>query len=642
MNFEAAATETFQILRAHDYEVHLYDGQGNRVWEPAQARRLFARPQNLLVSIVDEGEDSAVQLHLSRTTKLASVMGLVQTLRTMATKYNLLFHVRAHGGSISPKEYVTKIAVSEATEDLEMNLYEGLYGTSRSSYLRLENARMIVRHAAKVDENVPGARGRNVESIFIENAAGERMLFPTTQLAPARALTAHIDMGGSWSDTVGQRIVEMAKDYAALGACSRHVRSLGEAAGEDAEAVRVECRQTISEMRRVFERLCRRTTYTETAEALASEATRLDEADAVAEAAELAAKINHPGKELGEDILKAVAKVLKKDTVKTDTLKEGLSKFPKEPTDFVNILGRRVNRPVWEQFKKGEIDLLGDPDLGSARSFTDRTAELSYKLSALAPVVVDDTLLNLFSYVADEMLHAKGDALKNLKMIAVHALRAADITLDGNGPSTKMESIREFVEWFESCSDRVLFESYPHWGPPRFEEPDGNDDAYENAKAEVYDSFDVMEFLKNDENIRFEDRNSFEGDELDITPSSLLDAIRSYLEYQMLTEFDIDNADMRHEATDLMPKVEQVLTANGYRIVTEESNTPETVVDEAMVLSREDVLLPKSQGLDLEKEVTKASSEDPVTGEAVEPDQAYVDRLRSLAGINKGSAYQGG
>ena len=90
-----------------------------------------------------------------------------------------------------------------------MQVFEGMYGTSRSSYSTLEGkagrTRMIVRHTQKVDETKVVARSRFVESIMIENQLGERMLFPTNGLAPARAMTQHVNMGGGFPITSGSK-----------------------------------------------------------------------------------------------------------------------------------------------------------------------------------------------------------------------------------------------------------------------------------------------------------------------------------------------------------------------------------------------------------------------------------------------------
>jgi hypothetical protein len=158
VNFEAVAKETFQVLRSYEYEVVLYDDDGNQVFEPNEARRLFAKPENLLISIVDDGEDSSVRCYLSKSTDVESVMGLIDALRSMATKYNMTFHVRKYERVLSPKDFSTRASVTEHKRT-EMKIVEHLYGTSRSSYLKLENARMVIRHSERLNEKIEDTTG---------------------------------------------------------------------------------------------------------------------------------------------------------------------------------------------------------------------------------------------------------------------------------------------------------------------------------------------------------------------------------------------------------------------------------------------------------------------------------------------------
>ena len=73
---------------------------------------------------------------------------------------------------------------------------EGLTGTAKRSYENLDKTRLIIRHSGKVDETVPGARSRRIDSLYIENEDGERFKYPLTHLAGARAMMRHVANGG--------------------------------------------------------------------------------------------------------------------------------------------------------------------------------------------------------------------------------------------------------------------------------------------------------------------------------------------------------------------------------------------------------------------------------------------------------------
>ena len=100
---------------------------------------------------------------------------------------------------------------------------EGLAGTSKSSFENLNKTKLIIRHKGKVDETVPGARSRQIQSLYIENEDGERFKYPMTHLAGARAMQRHVSNGGRPHDEFGQHIVSTSEDIAKLNSFSRYV-----------------------------------------------------------------------------------------------------------------------------------------------------------------------------------------------------------------------------------------------------------------------------------------------------------------------------------------------------------------------------------------------------------------------------------
>jgi hypothetical protein len=134
-DFAASAAEVFSILRSFDYTVLLYDDLGRRVEEPSEARRMFAKQQNLLVSLTDAGADSSVRLFIGKSTKINEILGLVTSLRTAATKFNMLFNVRQYGREINPKDFATTSAVTEgahATGEQVAALVDAIMETAAS------------------------------------------------------------------------------------------------------------------------------------------------------------------------------------------------------------------------------------------------------------------------------------------------------------------------------------------------------------------------------------------------------------------------------------------------------------------------------------------------------------------------------
>lgn len=111
-----------------------------------------------------------------------------------------------------------------ASDDL--TLESKMYGSKRSSYAEGANkTRLIIRHTQPVQEDVQGSRSRNIKSIYIENAQGERFLMPVNHLPTARAMARHVANEGKLDDAIGNNIVEMFNEMTTLRKFNRSYRT---------------------------------------------------------------------------------------------------------------------------------------------------------------------------------------------------------------------------------------------------------------------------------------------------------------------------------------------------------------------------------------------------------------------------------
>lgn len=699
-NLETAAAEVFTILQSYGYTVTLYGEDGNRVDDPKEARRMFARPENMLVSLIDDGENSNVSLYIGKSTKINAILGLVQSLRSSATNFNLLFYVRQYGRQISPKMFAN--GVVKETARTERNIYmksflEGeMYGTSRSSYLTLESphggkgARMIVRHSDKINDSKLGARSRCIESIFVENPMGERFLFPTTQLAPARAMTQHVNHGGTFADAVGAQILRMANDYAGLATASRHVMTNATRLPEGAISVREACRCQQRKIRKTFEKMYRPAGYQNESARIVAMSNALIEGQAdedtpsVEKIDEMRRLLMVDDTELPESVFEAVCRAVSKeanDSENSDNNRVEEDRLPPKPMVHITFDGNEfdstapgkkkqihfaVDVETWNKLKQRppRIDLMRPPANSSDDQplYRDKTAELMHKLSLVVPLIRDDGLMNIMSYIGDNMQDERNpENLRKMKIITKTVLDAAGIGLDAGVPVNN-PAIRELAEWIGRFETRrVLRENQwnsdlldPH---QRGENPDDEDDSeFNEALDQVCDDFDPEAFVENyvKENI---------GDDNTADSGDLLDAIDRHLvgELEEKTDGKFWPSSLKHVAREeFLPKVVAALEDRGVEVMGmpaddigehEEGETTDELseygdddeeqhdmhMDEEMKLTPEDVLLPSTDQNDsFRREVTKPVVTDPMDGKKEEPDQSYIERLRTLAGMTSG------
>jgi hypothetical protein len=127
--------------------------------------------------------------------------------------------------------------VSDATYDKEeLSIAESkLYGhgnNRRISYGDVGTHKLIIKHQDQIDPDRHGARGRQIEHVFVETPLGERFLLPHTNLHGARAIANHLRHEGRMDDEGAAMINEMVKEMASM---KHFVRSMRNRTFEDQE-----------------------------------------------------------------------------------------------------------------------------------------------------------------------------------------------------------------------------------------------------------------------------------------------------------------------------------------------------------------------------------------------------------------------
>jgi pyruvate/2-oxoglutarate dehydrogenase complex dihydrolipoamide acyltransferase (E2) component len=139
----------------------------------------------------------------------------------------------------------------------EENIMENkLYGTNKISYQDLGEARLVIKHSQPVNLGLAAGRTMHIESIYIENADGERFKYPYKHINGARALAEHIKHGGTPYDAIGQHISGLSEELAHLrkfkGYVSRQEQiseAMGTVTGRVIERIE-QIKETISKLQR--------------------------------------------------------------------------------------------------------------------------------------------------------------------------------------------------------------------------------------------------------------------------------------------------------------------------------------------------------------------------------------------------------
>ena len=135
--------------------------------------------------------------------------GFLKELRYFAKKRLLNFDTRdITKSNLNRRDY--KFLANQSGEQPMSE--SKMYGTSKTSYQDIGNARLTVKHSAPVNQELAGGRTQKISALYIESADGERFKYPYKHLSGARAMTRHVAEGGKPYDDFGKHITEMSTE----------------------------------------------------------------------------------------------------------------------------------------------------------------------------------------------------------------------------------------------------------------------------------------------------------------------------------------------------------------------------------------------------------------------------------------------
>lgn len=138
----------------------------------------------------------------------------LKELRQFSRKRLLNFDTRNITKSNLNKRDYKFLAQNRPGED---TMFESkMYGTSRTSYQDVGNARLAIKHSQPVNQMMPAGRTQHIESIYIESADGERFKYPFRHLNGARAMARHVSEGGKPFDDFGSHITSLSEELSKL------------------------------------------------------------------------------------------------------------------------------------------------------------------------------------------------------------------------------------------------------------------------------------------------------------------------------------------------------------------------------------------------------------------------------------------
>lgn len=229
--FEIIARELYDTIQSVTDTITLADEDAKPVYEPEKSRfinfdyvsKSGKNYGNITISISYEKQAGKEPEYLVRFyfgKNIGSEMdrqeridwyNFVKEIRSVSAELGAGFEAR----DISKKKLKKKQEVAESK----------MYGSYKVSYEPHGDVKIIVKHNKNIDPFVRGSRSRNVDSVYVSNAYGERFKLPFKNIMASRAMANHLSNGGRPYDGVYDNICSVVQDLQKLSKFLRKCKS---------------------------------------------------------------------------------------------------------------------------------------------------------------------------------------------------------------------------------------------------------------------------------------------------------------------------------------------------------------------------------------------------------------------------------
>jgi len=401
VDYNTVSEKLFKVLKGHGYSVQMFDNnEGKEIIDPQQARFFYIKNPNIMVNL--DQDNAEIKMHKGPTS-VENIEKSIQSVRNLARDNLLDFDLREFGREIKPKNYTYRLNTN-TMKDMTTESYSTLAGSTKTSSQNLENAKLLIKHRKPVDEEVPGSRSRNIKALYIENADGERFKYPFIHLNGARAMTRHVQSGGTPYDEIGQSIVEISEQLSKIREVTTIVRRSPNMQ-EQASSIYDSLLNRQAQLRETMKRLTTSTGYNEYIE-------------------------NFTAKENTEVSTEAIDKLKEKFTVSNidSRIIELLPMIHQIHEDEINDTPTLRNR-VLQNISKGPFELTprrigGQTDYSpdNIKKFSNKDTMMAYKLSDMAARAKDDEVSIFLARMSDKLTGQDKEALTGEDIRAIQSV----------------------------------------------------------------------------------------------------------------------------------------------------------------------------------------------------------------------------
>ena len=292
-------------------------------------------------------------------------------------------------------------------------------GSRKSSYQPLaDNVKIIVRHNKDVNEEVRGARSRNIHSILIQRGE-EKFKMAENNLSAARAMARHLHNGGETFDEIGESITQMTREFTKLKEFVSYVRKANLVNEENQEFVSLAI-ENINNIKTTFKRLSGVKSYATAVESVK----------------------DYNNVELLQDDLDLESRFT--ETHFDDKVANAMDSL-KAMSSRKNSFESKITKAIESETFAGIKNMLAEDDV---MEFENISQQLGHKVSTLGNTAKDETLGNYLHSISNKL--NAGGQLSQFEYGAVKSclLSAGQHNVQQSAPMSMEESYEAFMDRF--------------------------------------------------------------------------------------------------------------------------------------------------------------------------------------------------
>ena len=266
-NKDDLGNNIFDFLKGKGVPISISDANDEDTLDPEEGVRFYSNDPNIMVTI--DKENNELKLSKSKHVEDDRMDSIHKGVQKLAQNHMFSFDYKIFGKSIKPKHSSYKAKVNKMKQEQEAVTEASLgkmYGSAKTSYQPLEAVKIVVRHGKPVNEEIRGARSRQISKLFIQRG-DERFALPHKSLAGARAMARHVHNGGEVHDTVGSAINEMVNNIDSLSKFARYVENKN-LVNEENDSLVILAKESVQNLRQSLKKLSGAKTYAKAVETI--------------------------------------------------------------------------------------------------------------------------------------------------------------------------------------------------------------------------------------------------------------------------------------------------------------------------------------------------------------------------------------